>query len=417
MVMFDDGNGGGPALYVGGHYVNSGTTPLNGIARWNGVSWESVGGGVAGTGFQVGVHALAVFDDGKGGGPALYAGGRFVSAGGVAADGIARWNGSVWSPVGNGQMGPASSLVTTLLVHDDGNGPTLFMGGGFTSVGGVSALRLAKWDGEHWTQVGNGMGGGVWALATFDAGRGEGPVLIAGGVFGSAGGAPANEVAMWDGEFWSALGTGLPGVGVYSLAVFDDGLGGGPTLFAGGLITIPGTPAVTHVARWTGTTWTNVSPNNIGANNGVYSLGVFDDETGGGPALYAGGEFTSIGGTPAIRIAKWNGVAWSALGSGMNGTGWELLSMPSAGGEPAALYIGGSFLMAGGNPANCIAKWQGCIAETCAPADLNCDGVVDGADLGMLLASWGPCSDCAADLNGDGLVDGADLGQLLGEWS
>lgn len=51
-------------------------------------------------------------------------------------------------------------------------------------------------------------------------------------------------------------------------------------------------------------------------------------------------------------------------------------------------------------------------------ADLNGDGFVDGADLTMLLASWGPCSssDCAADFNGDGAVDGADLTVLLATW-
>ncbi len=47
------------------------------------------------------------------------------------------------------------------------------------------------------------------------------------------------------------------------------------------------------------------------------------------------------------------------------------------------------------------------------PADLNGDGVVDGADLGILLNSWGPCAGCAADLNGNGFVNGADLGILL----
>jgi len=48
--------------------------------------------------------------------------------------------------------------------------------------------------------------------------------------------------------------------------------------------------------------------------------------------------------------------------------------------------------------------------------DLNGDGVVDGADLGILLNSWGSCVGCAADLNGDGVVDGADLGILLNNW-
>jgi len=50
-------------------------------------------------------------------------------------------------------------------------------------------------------------------------------------------------------------------------------------------------------------------------------------------------------------------------------------------------------------------------------ADLNGDFVVDGADLGILLQSWGPCVGCAADLDGDGVVDGADLGLLLSAWT
>ena len=52
------------------------------------------------------------------------------------------------------------------------------------------------------------------------------------------------------------------------------------------------------------------------------------------------------------------------------------------------------------------------------PADLNHDGVVNGADLADLLGVWGPCSSssCPADLNHDLVVDGADLAVLLGAW-
>jgi hypothetical protein len=50
------------------------------------------------------------------------------------------------------------------------------------------------------------------------------------------------------------------------------------------------------------------------------------------------------------------------------------------------------------------------------PGDLNADGAVDGADLGLLLGEWGNAVG-PADLNADGVVDGADLGILLGSWS
>ncbi len=50
------------------------------------------------------------------------------------------------------------------------------------------------------------------------------------------------------------------------------------------------------------------------------------------------------------------------------------------------------------------------------PGDINGDGVIDGADLGLFLAAWGSAN-FAADINGDGVVDGADLGLLLASWT
>ena len=47
------------------------------------------------------------------------------------------------------------------------------------------------------------------------------------------------------------------------------------------------------------------------------------------------------------------------------------------------------------------------------PGDLNVDGVIDTADLGILLGQFGTAGP-EADLNGDGVVDTADLGILLG---
>lgn len=59
----------------------------------------------------------------------------------------------------------------------------------------------------------------------------------------------------------------------------------------------------------------------------------------------------------------------------------------------------------------------GCIVTAIGvpcPADLTGDGLVDGADLTILLGQWGGPG--SADLNGNGFVDGADLTVMLGEW-
>ena len=57
---------------------------------------------------------------------------------------------------------------------------------------------------------------------------------------------------------------------------------------------------------------------------------------------------------------------------------------------------------------------SGTVIEDC-PADLNFDGMVDSADMGLMLGDWGD-THSLADLNHDGTVDAADLGMLLGSW-
>ena len=59
----------------------------------------------------------------------------------------------------------------------------------------------------------------------------------------------------------------------------------------------------------------------------------------------------------------------------------------------------------------------GVIPNEGIPGDLDGDGLVSGADMGILLSQWGPCAGCPADLNGDGVVNGADMGLLLVNWT
>lgn len=50
------------------------------------------------------------------------------------------------------------------------------------------------------------------------------------------------------------------------------------------------------------------------------------------------------------------------------------------------------------------------------PGDFNGDGVVNGGDLGLLLAAWATL-EAKYDLNGDGIINGADLGLFLALWT
>src|SRR6185295_11851258 len=94
---------------------------------------------------------------------------------------------------------------------DDGTGTALFVGGSFSTAGGIPAQAIAKWDGSTWAPVGSGMNTGatVDELVVLDAGSGA--ALHAGGHFTAAGGVAANCIATWNGTNWSALGSGVLG--------------------------------------------------------------------------------------------------------------------------------------------------------------------------------------------------------------
>jgi hypothetical protein len=121
------------------------------------------------------VTALAVS------GTTLYAGGYFTSAGGTAANYVARWAGSAWSALGSGMDTYVSALAVS--------GGNLYAGGVFTTAGGGSANEIAQWDGSAWSALGSGMDGPVYALAV------SGTDLYAGGAFTTAGGKVSSYAA------------------------------------------------------------------------------------------------------------------------------------------------------------------------------------------------------------------------------
>lgn len=345
MTVFNDGTG--EALYIGGQFQSVDGVAATNIAKWNGSTWSPVGGGVNGT-----VFTMAVFDDGLGGGPALYAAGSFTQAGGAPASRIAKWNGTAWSPLGTGITG---SAVTAMCVFDDGAGPDLYVGGNISAGNGVPIYKIGRWDGTTFSPLGNGIGLPppaspiVYALAAFD--DGSGPALYAAGAFTTADGAaiPADRIARWDGSAWSSVFGGLSGQ-ANALAVHNDG--SGPALYVGGEFIGAGVDIAMRMARWDGEAW---APVGAGMDDGsVNALAVFDDGSGGGPKLYASGSFTGSGGSPMKGVAVWDGATWSAVASGFDdGEGLALAGFD--GGTPT-LYAGGSFTAAGGASTSRIAQ-------------------------------------------------------------
>ena len=63
-----------------------------------------------------------------------------------------------------------------------------------------------------------------------------------------------------------------------------------------------------------------------------------------------------------------------------------------------------------------LSSWFPCVGG--CTGDLTQDGLVNSADLGLLIGAWGTDGSIVegSDLNGDGIVDAADLGLLVGAW-
>ena len=186
-------------LYVIGAFTTIDGHPCQGVAKWVGSGWECVGelgasfclpvditeyqgrlvlSGTIHFGNEVYDHVVQ-FVDGEwipvgpygilgglsGGGQLqvyqgeLYVGGLIPLNAGNAGYCLQKWNGSVWSQVGEGLQDDTGGSgwtikVRDLLVHDG----KLFVCGGFGYAGHVHAPRIATWDGVEWCSVGGDFG-------------------------------------------------------------------------------------------------------------------------------------------------------------------------------------------------------------------------------------------------------------------
>lgn len=79
-------------------------------------------------------------------------------------------------------------------------------------------------------------------------------------------------------------------------------------------------------------------------------------------------------------------------------------------GQPAQFVV----VMAGAS--SVTSSWFPCTGH--CVGDLNHDGMVDAADMGLLIGAWGTDGSIVegSDINGDGAVRAADLGLLIGAW-
>ena len=400
MIVFDDG--GGSALYVGGTFHQAGSLAVDLIARWDGSTWTSVGGGMAGSAPDR-VKCFALFDDG--GGTDLYVGGRFYNAGGDPnADSLARWDGVAWS-------GLTGAALTTLWIedleaYDDGSGPALYVGGwDGMELPAAGTPVFGKWSpGGGYVDLKDGIASNtlspiVYDLVAFDE-HGGTSLLVSGHItYVGSEGLYIGQVARWTGS-WSTVGGGWVPEFVRDVEVlyeWDDG--SGPALYGA---MEGGDPS--WILRFDGTCWTRAWSIET-SYRGIDSFIEFDD--GGGTKLYVCGDFSSIDGVAAVDIAQFDGTTWSPLGTGYPGANRIGAMAVFDDGTGDALYVGGET----GFSTSLLWKWDGTswteLSDPLAGSSVNAmlvhdDGSGTSLFVGGELASTSGIPDVGGILRWDG---------------
>lgn len=201
-----------------------------------------------------------------------------------------------------GLLAGGNQQVSAVLLAADGS---IYIGGDFTSVGGVSANNIARYFNGTWTALGTGTVGDVLALCI-----GSDGLLYVGGEFTSAGGvANTPRVARWSGSAWQALSNGANGI-VHS--IIDPKISNVAVLIGGAFTNIDGA-GTNYLAMWvtTGPAWAPLEA--LASPSAQVRALVLDRRNG---HIFAGGAFTTIGGVSAARVAEWQFNYWQAMGSG-----------------------------------------------------------------------------------------------------
>jgi trimeric autotransporter adhesin len=236
-------------------------------------------------------------------------------------------------------LGVNGTVRASLVWDPDGPGPApecWVIGGTFTVAGDVIAHRVALWDGQKWLPLRTGLGPpadpgfDVQAL-TLHNGQ-----LVAGGVR-VVGTTRTGQVATWNGFRWNTIASFSGDVN--ALASFSS------SLIAGGNFDAP----FSHIARWDGTRWLSLGG---GTDANVRALTVWNN------TLFAAGEFSIAGTAPnTALVAAWNGTSWRSLTTGLQRTGTEFASCLAV--IDGELIVGGTFATTNtGFPVGRLAAWN-----------------------------------------------------------
>jgi hypothetical protein len=146
----------------------------------------------------------------------LYAAGQFYNYPGFTFCSLAKYDGTTWTPVGNGVNGGLAS-VGDMVVYKD----TLYIAGAFSKADGNMGTHIMKWDGSQLRDAGFGNfydWGGIWQLAVYKN------RLFAFGNFDHAADQTAFGVAYYENGQWTVPQDNVANYGIRGAVVYKDEL-------------------------------------------------------------------------------------------------------------------------------------------------------------------------------------------------
>lgn len=144
---------------------------------------------------------------------------------------------------------------------------------------------------------------------------------------------------------WSTFGVGA-NAPINAIEIDANG-----DIYIGGEFTSIAGVAANRVAVFRNGAWAALG---VGVDNDVYALALRNGK------LYVGGVFLNAGGAGAARIAAWDisTSTWAALGAGLTGGAAPSCFTIFINSDNSYLYAGGGFTSAGGAAASRIARWN-----------------------------------------------------------
>ena len=259
---------------------------------------------------------------------------------GLEAPRLKKWDGRTWK-----FKDPGFDHIITAMVFDEND--NLYVGGTFQNIGELEAAHVAMYDGEQWHSLGSGLDRTGTQPPQVRSLRIHNGSLYVGGIFNQAGDSNANNIARWNGSQWSAL----PGLAMVSGAHVNDMI-------------------VLDDVLWMATQ--NADFNNglirydLVANNlldpliGSISSGshhVYSLSAGSDGKVYFSGNFTSIIGQPIVHVGYYDTVEneFHSMGSGAAHQGVRFVRAD----ENGYVFVAGNFIQIDGVDARYVAMWDG----------------------------------------------------------